>query len=240
MLVLLALASLGAKACAPIQTLTLEALGTPGAVSAGQVSYPGRPEGAGCSVTVKGGAGLGPSFTAVAAKLDQTILNAGWARDLMADADGPDGTAAGYGRGAERLTVSVSQTGAGPQAAYTVVLGLLSPSEPAASSLLLDPACLSTTAWAVDPAAEKIQVFGCRPPAEIPAPEADGFISYARPAVNGADGGFTRVKASPNAPAGKVAFVVQDNTGGSFTAQATVIGVLAPDGYMERGGLTVE
>ncbi|MDX5393333.1 MAG: hypothetical protein LPJ86_05865 [Caulobacteraceae bacterium] len=232
MLILLAATSLGAQACAPAQSFAEQALGVAGVVASGDVAYPGSPDAPGCTVTVTGGPPLGESFISVAAKLDQVISAAGWSRDLAADADGPDGTAAGYQLDGRRLSVSVNQTGAGPT--YSIVLGLQ------AAAVILDPACLSKSAWAVDPASAPIQVVGCRPMAEIPPPGADGFITYERPPVDGADGGFTQVKPLPGAPAGQVSFLVQDNTGGSFTAQATVTGVLGADGYMEAAGLTVE
>lgn len=170
----------------------------------------------------------------------------GGARNLAADADGPDETAAGYDRANQSLAVTVSQIGRLPIATYKIALALGAaqhlPTAPApmASAIVLDPACLAKTAWAVDPAADKIQVFGCRALSDIPAPDAEGFVNYTRPAVEGQDGGFTRAKPASGAPAGKVAFVVQDNTGGSFTAEATVTGVLGGDGFMEAEGLAVD
>ncbi|MDP3383396.1 MAG: hypothetical protein Q8S47_08730, partial [Phenylobacterium sp.] len=62
---------------------------------------------------------MGSSFASVAAKLDQAILGAGWTRDINADADGPEGTAAGYIRPGEQLAVSVNQTGRGAALAFT-------------------------------------------------------------------------------------------------------------------------
>ena len=236
MLVLMALASLGAQACAPVQSFSQQALGASGTVATGTVAYPGQPNAPGCTVTVEGGASLGENFVSIAAKLDQVISAAGWSRDLAADADGPDGTAAGYTLDTQRLAVSVNRTGRGPT--YEIVLGLQAAAAP--SAVVLDPACLSKSAWAVDPASAPIQVFGCRPVAEIPAAGPDGFVTYERPPVDGADGGFTQVKPLSGAPAGQVSFVVQDNTGGSFTGQATVTGVLGADGYMEAAGLKVE
>ncbi len=242
MLALLAAASLGAQPCAPIQALAQQALGPAGVVATG----PASTDTTGCSVSLNGGAELGASFGQVAAKLDQALTGEGWTRNLGADADGPDGTAAGYDRAGQSLSVSVSQTGRSPSPAYSVVLALAATSDAApapdamTSAVVLDPACLAKTAWAVDPAADKIQAFGCRPLSDIPAPDAEGFVNYTRPAVDGQDGGFTRAKPSADAPAGKVVFVVQDNTGGSFTAQATVTGVLGGDGFMEADGLTVE
>lgn len=245
MLGVLAAVSLGAQACGPVQAMAASVLGQPGEVTVGSVGYPGTADAPGCVLQVHGNSQMGSSFASVAAKLDQAILGAGWTRDINADADGPEGTAAGYIRPGEQLAVSVNQTGRGAALAFTVVLGLRSAagatttlSEPGATPL--DLACLSSTAWAVDPAGDRIQVFGCRPVADIPPPDADGFTTFQRPAVDGLDGGFTRVKPNPDAPSGQISFVVQDNTGGSFTAQATVTGVLGEDGYMAAEGLTVQ
>lgn len=242
MLALLVAASLGAQPCAPIQALAQQALGTAGVAATGSASTDTN----GCSVSLNGGAEMGASFGQIAAKLDQALTGEGWTRNLSADADGPNETAAGYDRAGQSLSVSVSQTGRSPKPAYSVVLALaaLSDAAPApdavTSAVVLDPACLAKTAWAVDPAADKIQAFGCRPLSDIPAPDAEGFVNYTRREVEGVNGGFTRAKPTANAPAGKVVFVVQDNTGGSFTAQATVTGVLGADGFMEADGLTVE
>lgn len=245
MLALLATAILGVEACAPLQALAQSVLGRPGEVAVGPVAYPGAADAPGCIIQVEGTQQMGSNFVAVAAKLDQAVQGAGWTRDIAADADGPDGTAAGYNRSGEELAVSVNQTGRGEAVVYRVVIGLRSATgaaTPAAApgAAPLDPACLSSTAWAVDPASAPIQVFGCRPLVDIPSPDADGFISYDRPQVDGADGGFTRVKPMASAPEGQVAFVVQDNTGGSYTGQVTVTGVLNPDGYMAAAGLVVK
>lgn len=246
MLALLAAASLGAQPCAPIEALAQQTLGVAGVIAAGPAAPAGSPDAASCSVSLSGGADMGESFVQVAAKLDQALTGEGWTRNLAADADGPDETAAGYDRAGQSLAVSVSQTARRPTPAYSVVLTLSAASEVAAateamtSAVVLDPACLAKTAWAVDPANSKIQAFGCRPLGDIPAPDADGFVNYTRPPVDGQDGGFTRAKPGADAPAGMVVFLVQDNTGGSFTAQATVTGVLGGDGYMEAEGLTVE
>lgn len=246
MLALLAAASLGAQACAPLQSLAQQALGSAEVITATPPSALGSNDEPLCTVSLRGGSEMGSSFVQVAAKLDQALESAGWTRNLSADADGPDETAAGYDRASQSLAVTVSQMGRPPTASYTIALALSAapqaaqPSEALASALVLDPACLSKTAWAVDPAADKIQVFGCRPLGDIPAPDAEGFVNYTRPAVDGQDGGFTRAKPLGEAPAGKVAFAVQDNTGGSFTSQATVTGVLGGDGTMETDGLSVQ
>ncbi len=108
------------------------------------------------------------------------------------------------------------------------------------AGIILDPKCLSTSAWAVDPTAAPIQFYGCRPADQIPAPDADGFTTYTRPLVDGNDGGFTRVKLMTLKQPNIVVFQVQDNTGGSFTMSVTVTGVPGPDGVMQTQGLTAQ
>lgn len=240
MLALLFAASLGAQACAPLGTLAQEALGqTP-------TSAEGSSDPILCSIILKGDAATGANIVQVADTLDRALAGDGWIRNLAADADGPGETAAGYDRADQGLAVTVSQEGRPPNPTYKIVLTLSAAQQkanaptPIASAGVLDPSCLANTAWAVDPAADKIQVFGCRPLRDIPAPDAEGFVNYTRPAVGGQDGGFTRAKPLGQAPAGQVAFIVQDNTGGSFTAQATVTGVLGGDGFMEAEGLAID
>lgn len=116
---------------------------------------------------------------------------------------------------------------------------------PAASAMgtagvVLDPQCLSEAAWAVDPASGPIRIFGCRPVSEIPAPDAEGWINYTKPMVDGADGGFTRVKMINTIEPNIIVFQVQDNGGGSGTMSSTVTGVPGPGGLMEEQGLKVE
>jgi hypothetical protein len=108
------------------------------------------------------------------------------------------------------------------------------------AGIILDPKCLSDAAWAVDPTAGAIRFFGCRPAADIPAPDADGWTTYTRPMVNGTDGGFTRVKLITLKQPNIVVFQVQDNGGGSGTMSVTVTGVPGPDGVMETAGLTAQ
>ncbi|MDO9248632.1 MAG: hypothetical protein Q7U11_19395 [Phenylobacterium sp.] len=108
------------------------------------------------------------------------------------------------------------------------------------AGIILDPKCLSEAAWAVDPTAGPIRFFGCRPASEIPAPDADGFVTYTRPLVDGNDGGFTRVKLITLKQPNIVVFNVQDNGGGSGTMSVTVTGVPGPDGVMQTKGLEVQ
>lgn len=108
------------------------------------------------------------------------------------------------------------------------------------AGIILDPKCLSEAAWAVDPTAGPIRFFGCRPASEIPAPDADGFVTYTRPLVDGNDGGFTRVKLITLKQPNIVVFNVQDNGGGSGTMSVTVTGVPGPNGVMEAAGLVAE
>lgn len=108
------------------------------------------------------------------------------------------------------------------------------------AGIILDPKCLSEAAWAVDPTAGPIRFFGCRPASEIPAPDADGFVTYTRPLVDGNDGGFTRVKLITLKQPNIVVFNVQDNGGGSGTMSVNVTGVPGPDGVMQTQGLEVQ
>ena len=108
------------------------------------------------------------------------------------------------------------------------------------AGIILDPKCLSQAAWAVDPTAGPSRFFGCRPAADIPAPDADGFTTYTHPLVDGNDGGFTRVKLITLKQPNIVVFNVQDNGGGSGTMSVTVTGVPGPNGVMEAAGLVAE
>lgn len=125
-------------------------------------------------------------------------------------------------------------------AAALSLLGANGASAMGGAGIILDPKCLSDSAWAVDPTAGPIRFFGCRPATEIAAPDADGFTTYTRPLVNGADGGFTRVKLITLKQPNIVVFQVQDNGGGSGTMSVTVTGVPGPDGVMQQAGLSVQ
>jgi hypothetical protein len=104
----------------------------------------------------------------------------------------------------------------------------------------VDPKCFEGVGWEVDPASEAIQVWGCRPTSEIPAPDAQGWIEYDRGLVNGSDGGFIRARLVSATPDGTLVFDVQDNGGGSGTFPFRVTGRPGPDGVLARAGLKVD
>lgn len=99
---------------------------------------------------------------------------------------------------------------------------------------VIDPACLQGVAWEVDPTSGPIQISGCRPASQIPAPDAQGWIEFDRGQVNGSDGGFLRAKLIGVGADGVVTFQVQDNGGGSgvfgleVSGRPNADGVLAP------------
>ena len=104
----------------------------------------------------------------------------------------------------------------------------------------LDPACFAAVAWEVDPEAEPIQVFGCREDAEIPAPDAQGWIHYDRPSTDGSDNGFIWAKMGSVSADGVWTFTVQDNGGGSGTFESVVTGKPDMNGIMPVEGLKVD
>ena len=102
------------------------------------------------------------------------------------------------------------------------------------AGVILDPKCLSEAAWEVDPTSGPIKLSGCRPVANIPAPNAAGWIVYTRPLVNGADAGFTQVKMLTSVPPDKIVFLLVDNGGGSGNFGYKVTGVPGPDGVLRN------
>jgi hypothetical protein len=87
----------------------------------------------------------------------------------------------------------------------------------------LDPSCFAAVAWAVDPAAEPMQIFGCRESADIPAPNAEGWVTY-----EPSDGGFVWGKMGSVSAEGVWTFRVMWTGGGSGTFEYIVTG--EPDG----------
>ncbi|MFZ5669572.1 MAG: hypothetical protein ACOY4K_08760 [Pseudomonadota bacterium] len=108
------------------------------------------------------------------------------------------------------------------------------------AGVILDPKCLSEAAWEVDPTSGPIRIFGCRPAADIPAANAEGWTVYTRPPVNGSDAGFTQVKMLTSIPPDRIVFLVVDNGGGSGNFGYKVTGVPGGDGVLLKDGLTVE
>lgn len=83
------------------------------------------------------------------------------------------------------------------------------------AGVILDPKCLSESAWEVDPTQAPIRFFGCRPAANIPAADAEGWITYTRPQENGTDAGYTKVKMLTPPTPETIQFLLIDNGGGS-------------------------
>ena len=100
-------------------------------------------------------------------------------------------------------------------------LALVGADEPATPPL--DPSCFAAVAWLVDPAAAPMQVFGCRESADIPAPNAQGWVTY-----EPADGGFVWGRMDSVSPSGEWKFHVVYNGGGSGNFEYVVTG--EPDG----------
>ena len=110
--------------------------------------------------------------------------------------------------------------------AALTLLGWQAPSQ--AAGPVLDPKCFASVGWDVDPESEAIRVWGCRPAANVPAANAEGWITYNRPDANGASGGFIMGRLVNVGADGTFIFDVQDNGGGSGTFGYHVIG--KPDG----------
>ncbi|MBX9708769.1 MAG: hypothetical protein K2X61_12655 [Caulobacteraceae bacterium] len=107
--------------------------------------------------------------------------------------------------------------------AFVTALGLgLAPQSQNATPPL-DPSCFAAVAWAVDPEAEPMQVFGCREPSDIPAANAQGWVVY-----EPADGGFVWGKMESISTDDVWTFRVVWNGGGSGTFEYIVTG--EPDG----------
>lgn len=78
LLALLATASLGGQACAPLGALAQEALGAMGVVATTPPAANGSSDTILCTITLKGDAALGANLVQVAAKLDQALTGDGW------------------------------------------------------------------------------------------------------------------------------------------------------------------
>jgi len=127
-----------------------------------------------------------------------------------------------------------------PRLGLAMGIALLAAPALAATPPPIDPKCFQGVGWEVDPASEAIQVRGCRPVSEIPAPDAQGWIEYDRGPVNGSDGGFIRARVVSVAPDGTLTFEVQDNGGGSGVFPFRVTGKPGPDGVLAKAGLKVD
>ena len=124
--------------------------------------------------------------------------------------------------------------------AACLALGATAQAAPARTARpIIDPQCFEAVAWEVDPAAEPIRVSGCRPPDQVPAPDAQGWVMFERPPVNGTDGGFIRARLIKQGARGSITFEVQDNGGGSGTFASRVTGTPDPTGVLARKGLKI-
>lgn len=95
----------------------------------------------------------------------------------------------------------------------------------AAMGPTFDPKCFAGVGWENHPESESIKVWGCRPAADVPAGNAEGWITYNRA---GANAGFIMGRLVNVGADGTLIFDVQDNGGGSGTFGYHVIG--KPDG----------
>lgn len=104
-----------------------------------------------------------------------------------------------------------------------------------AASTVVDPQCLWSVPWVVDPTSGPIQISGCRPVSQIPAADAQGWIEY-----DDASGGFLRSRVTSTAADGTVTFDVQMNGGGSGTFPYTVSGKPGPGGVLVPATVKVD
>lgn len=113
----------------------------------------------------------------------------------------------------KRLTLSLAAAAALTAAGWQAPAAAMGPA--------FDPKCFAGVGWEVDPESEAIKVWGCRPAADVPAGNADGWITYNRP---GANMGFIMGRLVNVGADGTLIFDVQDNGGGSGTFGYHVIG----------------
>ena len=88
-------------------------------------------------------------------------------------------------------------------------------------SPIVDPMCLASVPWLVDPASSDLRIVGCRAIGLIPAPDAEGWRRYDNPA-----GGFVQVHQDVqwDPVTRKVAFRLRYNGGGSGTFAYMIMG----------------
>lgn len=103
------------------------------------------------------------------------------------------------------------------------LLGMALPAQSQNATPPLDPSCFAAVAWAVDPEAEPMQIFGCRDPSEISPANAHGWTTF-----EPSDGGFVWGKMESVNAQGVWTFRVMWNGGGSGTFEYVVTG--EPDG----------
>lgn len=130
-----------------------------------------------------------------------------------------------------------------PVAAALIVAATLSATAPAEGrrgarfQTVVDPACLASVPWFVDPASADMRLSGCRPRHEIPAPDAEGWIHYSDP--NGASIDVHR-DVVWDRRSGAITFRVRYNGGGSLSSLYTISGQPVVDGVLKTGSFTVK
>jgi hypothetical protein len=108
--------------------------------------------------------------------------------------------------------------------------------QPEAAAMVVDPACLATVAWVVQPEGDDIRLTGCRPASALPAPNQDGWRSYVD-----SRGQTIETRGEERDPAtGALFFTVRWNGGGSATFAYEVRGVPTADGVLKAGTFTVK
>lgn len=109
---------------------------------------------------------------------------------------------------------------------------VVSPS-PEAARISVDPACLSTVAWLVQPQGEDIRLNGCRPAGQIGVPDDQGWTSFAAP-----DGQQIDVRnVAMNGSA--IMFDVRVSSGGSGVFISHVMGTPDAQGVLKAGTFDV-
>lgn len=101
---------------------------------------------------------------------------------------------------------------------------------------IVDPACLVNVPWMVNPRAVDLQLAGCRPTSQIPAPNAEGWRQFQNP-----QGGYIQVHQDVewDLQTRRVAFKVRVNGGGSGTVPMSVTGGPVVNRVLKAGSFDV-
>jgi hypothetical protein len=102
-----------------------------------------------------------------------------------------------------------------------------------------DPMCMAGVAWEANPEAAPIRIYGCRPLSQIPTANAEGWVTYTRPPVNGNDAGFIMVKLIAQPSVSSWRFQVVDNQGGSGNFGFIVEGEADAQGFIQSPRVTI-
>ncbi len=133
-----------------------------------------------------------------------------------------------------RAAFAVLAAGTMLQGCATVTSGWQA-AAPVRDTLVVDPACLASAPWFADPAEADLQLFGCRPVADIPAADQNGWREFAT-----ADGALIRARGDTTDPrTGKVRVEVFYNGGGTLSVRSLVTGTANAKGVMKAGTFTV-